>query len=166
MLKQEDFENVFWDFLFTYRQFLLNGNLHERVNNEAYQKNSDTWNTILLSLELGVVLGLAKLLEEKYFGREFNNLELTAISEKITEIRNGFIAHHNLWKMRNRVSFLEANKLTGTDIIRLIDTLKERTIQYQRSFNAKIEVQQLFMETTRNTMSDLDSWLKSFKVSL
>ena len=166
MLKQEDFENVFWDFLFTYRQLLLNGNLHKRVNNEAYQKNSETWNALLLSLESGVVLGLAKLLEEDYFGRKFDDKELDLIAEKITKIRKGFIAHNDLSKMRNRASFLEENQLTGTDIIKMIDALKNRAIQYQKVFSVKIEVQRLFEETTRNAMIDLDSWLKSFKMPL
>lgn len=166
MLKQIDFENVIWDFLFTYRQLLLNGFLHERVNSEAYQKNPSTWNTILLNLEAGVVLGLAKLLEEEYFGRDFNNSELNLISEKIKKIRKGFIAHNDLSKMRNKSSFLEENQLFGEDIIKMIDALKERATQYQKKFNAKIEVQKLFKETTKNTMNDLDSWLKSFKIPL
>ena len=166
MLKQDDFENVVWDFLFTYRQLLLNGNLHKRVNGNAYQKNLDTWNTVLLSLEAGVVLGLAKLLEENYFGREFNDNELDKISGKITNLRNSFIAHNDLSQMRNNKSFLEENQLTGTDIIKMIDALKKRAIQYQQAFNAKIEVQQLFEETTRNAMNDLDTWLQSFKIPL
>ena len=121
MLKRADFENVIWDFLFTYRQLLLNGYLHKRVISEAYQRNTDTWNTILLSLEAGVLLGLAKLLEENYFGREFDNNELNLISEKITKIRKGFVAHNDLSKMRNKTSFLAQNRLTGTDIIKMID---------------------------------------------
>lgn len=166
MLKQTDFENVFWDLLFTYRQLLLNGNLHKRVNTEAYQKNPATWNTILLSLETGVVLGLAKLLEENYFGRKFDSQELNQISEKIINMRNSLIAHNDLSVMRNKKSFLEENQLTGTDIINMIDTLKRRAIQYQLAFNAKIEVQKLFEETTRNAMNDLDDWLKSFRMQL
>ena len=152
MLKQTDFENVIWDFLFTYRQLLLNAHLHKRVNSEAYQKNSETWNTVLLSLEAGIVLGLAKLLEEKYFGREFDSPELDLISEKIIKIREGFIAHNDLSKMRNKISFLEENQLTGTELIKMINAMKERAIQYQQRFNAKIEVQELFEETTRNSI--------------
>ena len=166
MLKQADFENVFWDLLFTYRQLLLNGNLHKRVNTEAYQKNPATWNTVLLSLETGVVLGLAKLLEENYFGRKFDGKELNQISEKVINMRNSLIAHNDLSVLRNKKSFLEENQLTGTDIINMIDALKRRAIQYQLAFNAKIEVQKLFEETTRNAMSDLDSWLKSFTMPL
>lgn len=166
MLKQNDFENVVWDFLFTYRQLLLNGNLHRRVNTEAYQKNPATWNTVLLSLESGVVLGLAKLLEENYFGRKFNDKELNQISEKITNIRNSIIAHNDLSQMRNKKSFLEENQLTGTDIIKMIDAIRKRAIQYQITFSAKIDVQKLFQETTRNAMNDLDFWLKSFKIPL
>lgn len=69
-----NFENVIWDFLFAYRQFLLNGYLHKRVNHDAYEKNPATWNTLLLSLESGALLGLAKLLERKKdIGRPFDN---------------------------------------------------------------------------------------------
>lgn len=166
MLKQDDFENVVWDFLFTYRQLLLNGNLHKRVNTEAYQKNSATWNTVLLSLESGVVLGLAKLLEENYFGKEFDSPELNQISVKITNMRNSLIAHNDLSIMRNKEPFIAENQLTGTDIINMIDAFKNRAIQYQEAFNAKIQVQELFEETTRNAMNDLDNWLKSFRIPL
>lgn len=166
MLKQNDFENVVWDFLFTYRQLLLNGNLHKRVNTEAYLKNPATWNTVLLSLESGVVLGLAKLLEENYFGREFDSPELNQISVKITNMRNSLIAHNDLSVMRNKEPFIEENKLTGTDIINMIDAFKNRAIQYQKSFDAKIEVQKLFEETTINAMNDFDNWMKSFGVPL
>lgn len=73
MLTQVDFENIVGDFLSTYRQFLLNGYLHKRVTSESYRNNFATWDTILLSLEVGYLLGLAKLLEkEKDFGREFD----------------------------------------------------------------------------------------------
>ena len=166
MLKQGDFENVVWDLLFTYRQLLLNGNLHKRVDTEVYRKNPATWNTVLLSLESGVVLGLAKLLEENYFGREFNNPELNQISVKITNMRNSLIAHNDLSIMRNKEPFIEKNQLTGTDIIKMIDAFKNRAMQYQKAFGAKIEVQKLFEETTRNAMNDLDDWLKSFKLPL
>lgn len=162
MIKENDFENVVWDFLFTYRQLLLNGNLHKRVGTEAYRKNPATWNTVLLSLESGVVLGLAKLLEENYFGREFDSLELNQISVKITNMRNSLIAHNDLSIMRNKEPFIEVNQLTGTDIIKMIDAFKNRAIQYQKAFGTKIEVQKLFEETTRNAMNDLDNWLKSF----
>ena len=63
MFSQTDFENIVWDFLSTYRQLLLNGIMHKRVNTGAYEKNRATWNTIILGLEAGTLLGLAKLLE-------------------------------------------------------------------------------------------------------
>ena len=75
MFSKTDFENIVWDFLFTYRQFLLIGYLHKRVNHEAYETNTATWNTLLLSLETGALLGLAKLLERTNdLGRPFDNL--------------------------------------------------------------------------------------------
>jgi hypothetical protein len=167
MLKQNDFENVVWSLLFTYRQLLLDGNLRKRViNSKAYQKNSDTWDVMLLSLEAGVVLGLAKLLEENYFRREFNNSDLNQIAEKITNTRNKLIAHNDLSVMRNRQSFLNENQLTGTDLINMISALKNRAIQYRKTFNNEIDIQKLFEETTRNTINDLDDWLKSFNIPL
>lgn len=79
MLKKTDFENIVWDFLFTYRQFLLNGYLHKRVNHGAYEANTATWNTLLLSLESGALLGLARLLEDQRkndIGKSFCDLAL------------------------------------------------------------------------------------------
>ena len=162
MLKNADFENLFWDFLLTYRQFLLHGYLHKRVHNDAYQKTPETWNTLLLSLESSIVLGLAKILEEGYFGRDFENDDLNRIANRITNIRKSFVAHNDLSKMRNKASFLEQNQLNGTDLINIIDALKSRAIAYQQAQNAQIQVQALFTATTQSAMHDLDAWLKSF----
>ena len=119
MFDKIGFENIIWDFLFTYRQFLLNGYLHKRVNHEAYEKNPATWNTLLLSLEAGTLLGLAKLLERNNdFGRRFDKEELDTISDKIMKIRNAHMAHNDLSKKRNQVSFLQENQLTGSDIFK------------------------------------------------
>lgn len=165
MLKESDFENIIWDFLFTHRQFLLNANLHKQVNSEVYNKNIETWNTLLLSLETGVVLGLAKLLEENFFGRKFDSEKLNLTSKRIINIRKGFLAHNDLSKMRNKASFLGENQLTGSDLIEIIDALKQRAIQYQNKFNVQIDVQELFNKTTENAMSDLNDWLKFFKAT-
>ncbi len=96
--------------MFTYRQLLLNGYLHKEVINKIYNKNSNTWNTLLLSLESGIVLGLAKLLENKYFGRSFEDEQLYSITEKIKNVRNCFTAHNDLLKIKNKETFLERNK--------------------------------------------------------
>lgn len=81
-------------------------------------------------------------------------------------MRDSLIAHNDLSIMRNKEPFIAKNQLTGTDIINMIDAFKNRAIQYQKSFNAKIQVQELFEETTRNAMNDLDNWLKSFRIPL
>ena len=165
-MNEIDFENIVWDFLFTYRQFLLNGYLHKKVNHDAYEKNPATWNTLLLSLEAGTVLGLAKLLErDKDFGKKFGKKELNIISSKITKIRNTHMAHNDLSKKRNQ-AFLQENKLTGSDIVFIFDAMKERIIQYQKDFNFNIEVQNLFTQSQNNALQDLDIWLKSFKTAL
>ncbi len=160
MLKPDEFEKVVEDLLFIYRQLLLNGYLHKRVNNIAYNKNVYTWNSILLSLERGIILGLARHIERKYFG-EFSDNELKIIAGKITDIRNHF-AHINLGEILNGEKFFEQNGLHGSDIIRVIEALKNQYIQNEKNIGAKIKVQELFNETTRSTMDDLDSWLKSF----
>lgn len=167
MFNKTDFENIIWDFLFTYRQFLLNGYLHKRVNHDAYEAHPATWNTLLLSLEAGTVLGLAKMLErDKDFGRSFDKDELNATSDKIMKLRNAHMAHNDLSKKRNYVSFLQENKLTGSDIVNMFGALKERAIQYQKNIKLDIDVQRLFTESQNNALQDLDDWLKSFKTEL
>lgn len=164
MLKQDDFKNLVWDLLFTYRQLLLNDNLHKEVNSDIYNKNPSTWNTLLLSLESGVVLGLAKLLEDKYFGRSFDNEKLDSIAEKIKNVRDKFIAHNDLSEMRNKASFIEENKLSGGNIIKMIDALKSRAIQYEKAYSIDINVKELFKQTTNDAMIDLGKWLKVFNL--
>jgi hypothetical protein len=170
MFNKADFENIIWDFIFTYRQLLLHGNFHKRVNHEAYEKNIATWNTLLLSLETGVILGLAKILErDKDFGREFEDTNLNIISSKIIKIRHTNIAHSDLSKKRDPasfLSFLQENQLTGSDIILMFDALKDRAIQYQKTFKFEIDVQSLFTQSQNNALKDLDDWLKSFKTEL
>lgn len=166
MFNQIDFENIVWDFLFTYRQFLLNGYMHKRVKSDSYGIAPATWNTILLSLEAGTVLGLAKLLENNDLGRKFDSEDKNIISEKIIKIRKSYIAHNDLSKMRNRDSFLKENQLAGSEIITIVDALKNRLIQYQKSYNFQIDVDNLFRETTQNSLEDLNGWLKSFKAEL
>jgi hypothetical protein len=166
-MQKVDFENIILDFLFTYRQFLLYGYLHKRVNHDVYEKNPTTWNTLLLGLEAGTILGLAKLLErEKDFCRRFDKEELNIISDKIKNIRNKHIAHNDLLKKRNELSFWRENQLTGSDFVVMFDTLKERAIQYQKSMKFGIDVQNLFTQSQNNALNDLDSWLKSFKTEL
>lgn len=92
--------------------------------------------------------------------------DLNIISEKIIEIRNSFIAHNNLLKMKNRDSFLTENQQTGSEILTMIDALKNRLIQYQKSYNFNVDVDDLFRKTTQNFLEDLDIWLRSFKVEL
>ncbi len=162
-LNKDDFKNLVWGLLFTYRQFLLHGYLYKGIDSETYNNSPSTWNTLLLSLESGVVLGLAKLLENKYFGKTFNNQNIDSIAEKIKNIRDKFIAHNDLSKMRNRSSFIEENQLNGSDIINMIDALKNRVIQYEKTYQTDIGVQKLFNQTTNNAISDLNVWLKAFK---
>jgi len=180
MFSKADFENIVWDFLFTYRQFLLNGYLHKRVNHDAYEANTATWNTLLLSLESGTLLGLAKLLERKddlgrtfngglgktFNNEEFNDAELNGIAKKIINLRHAYIAHADLSKMRKMNSFLIENRLTGTEGVKMFDALKSRLIQYQKNLKLEIDVQKLFTESQNNQLHDLEGWLKSFKTEL
>lgn len=180
MLKKDDFQNVVWDFLFTYRQFLLNGHLHKRVDHDAYEASAATWNTLLLSLESGALLGLARLLERRNdIGKSFNDLtgktfdnkefdsnELDGIKEKILNLRHAYIAHADLSKMRNIKSFLNTHRLNGTEMIKMIDAIKSRLIQYQKNLNSDTDVQKLFTESQNSALNDLNGWLKSFKKEL
>jgi hypothetical protein len=180
MFNKVDFENIILDFLFTYRQFLLNGYLHKRVNHDAYKANTATWNTLLLSLESGALLGLAKILERKndlgrtfngglgktFNNEEFNNDELNRIAKKIINLRHAHIAHADLSKMRNMNSFLIENRLTNTEGVKIFDALKSRLIQYQKNLKLEIDVQNLFTQSQNNVLNDLDGWLKSFKSEL
>jgi hypothetical protein len=177
MLRPDDFENVLWDFLLTYRQFLLHGHLHKRVTHNAYEANTATWNTLLLSLESGALLGLARLLERNndigrsfsslegktFDNKEFDGNELDIIAGKILKLRHAYIAHADLSKMRNMESFLKVHRLNGTEMIKMIDAIKGRLIQYQKSLSSKIDVQRLFTESQNNALHNLDAWLKSFK---
>ena len=180
MFSKTDFENVIWDFLFTYRQFLLNGYLHKKVNHDAYEANPATWNTLLLSLESGFLLGLAKLLERKgdlgrpfdnftektFDNKEFDSKELNDTASKILKLRHAYIAHADLSKMRNTDSFLTENRLNGTEGVKMFDALKSRLIQYQKNLKLDIDVQNLFTQSQNNALHDLDNWLRSFKTEL
>lgn len=164
MFKQNDFENIIFDFLFTYRQFLLNGFLHERVTHDMYETNIDTWNTILLSLETGAILGLARMLErDDDFGRIFNEDKLNIISKKIMKIRHAHMAHNDLSKKRNQDVFLRENQLTGSDLVAMFDALKNRAIQYQTQMGLKIDVQNSFTQSQNNALNDLGGWLRLLK---
>lgn len=179
MFNKTDFENIIWDFLLTYRQFLLNGYLHKRVNHDAFEKNPATWNTLLLSLESGALLGLAKLLERKkdigrpfesfagktFDNKEFDSKELNEIVNKILNLRHACIAHADLSKMRS-MAFLNKNRLSGTEGVKIFDALKSRLIQYQKNLKLDIDVQGLFTQSQNNALNDLDIWLKSFKAAL
>lgn len=179
MLKKNDFENIVWDFLFTYRQFLLSGYLHKKVNHDTYKKNLATWNTLFFSLESGALLGLARILERKDIVKSFNNFigktfdnkkfdskELNDIAKKILNIRHAYIAHADLSKMRNMDSFLNKNRLSGTEGVKIFDALESRLVQYQKNLKLNVDVQKLFTESQNNALNDLDDWLKSFKTAL
>jgi hypothetical protein len=163
MKTPEDFKNLFEDFLFTYRQFLLHGYLHKEIDNEIYQKNFATWDTILVSLESGTTLGLAKLLENSYFQKLFPSLELNQITEKITNLRDKFIAHNDLQKMRVRQSYLQANQLFGSDLIEVINAIKQKFIAYEEAqgFNPAVDVN--FRLVTELAKRDVEKWVQYFK---
>lgn len=172
MFNETNFENILWDFLLTYRQFLLNGQLHKRVDHDTYIANTATWNALLLSLESSTLLGLAKLLERKNdIGRSFDNREsdgeeLNDIANKILKLRHAYIAHADLSKMRNMDSFLNKNRLSGTEGVKIFDALKSRLIQYQENLKLNVDVQKLFTQSQNNALNDLNSWLKTFKKEL
>ena len=167
MLKPNQFKHLLADLLYTQKLLLLHGNLHKRVTTEAYNRNLETWNSLLLSLESGLVLGLQRILErDDYFGREFPTQELNDFAGKTKNIRDKLIAHIDLAVMQDKESFLQENQSTGSEVIEMIAALKNRAIQYQVAYKVDVDVHSLFVEATRHSMTDLDSWLKSFKIPL
>lgn len=124
-----------------------------------------TWNTLLISLESGTALGLAKLLEkQEYFGRPFNSAELNLIAEKIKNLRDKFIAHNDTRKMRVRKSYLQENQLFGSDLVKIIDALKKRFLSYEKAHGLVPGVEAHFQLTTKITMEDLGKWLVFFRI--
>lgn len=167
MLKPKYFKSLLSVLLFSHKQFLLHGHLHKRIHTEAYKQNQETWDTLLTGLEEGTLLGLENILEKAdFFGKPFSTSELNNIAKKIKNIRKKLIAHSDLSVLQNKKSFLDLNKLHGTDIIKIITALKERAIKYQELYKTDDDVAKLFEVATRITLIDLDNWLKSFKEPL
>ena len=164
MLKPDQVKHLLDDLLFTHKQVLLHGNLHRKITTELYRKNAETWNTLLLSLEAGIIVGLQRILERKdFFGREFDTPELNNFAEKIENIRNDLIAHINLAVAQDKEKFLSENRSTGSEIIRMLETLKSRAIEYDKAYKLDVDVHARFVEATRAAMTDLEDWLKWFK---
>lgn len=164
MLKPSQFKHLLDDLLFTHKQVLLHGNLHRKITTELYRKNAETWNTLLLSLEAGIIVGLQRILERKdFFGREFHTPELNNFAEKIENIRDDLIAHINLAVAQDKEKFLSENRSTGAEIIKMLETLKSRAIEYDKAYKLGVDVHARFVEATRVAMTDLENWLKWFK---
>jgi hypothetical protein len=167
VLNPAEFKELLVVLIETHRQLLLQGVLHKRVVTEAYHRNAPTWDVLLRSLELGTALGLRKILEKDgYFGRKFSDERLNKIASRLENLRNKFIAHFDFSAMKSRTSFFEENQLTGSDLILMVEALKQRAIQYQIAYAVDVDVHKLFVEATQTSMADLDMWLQSFKQPL
>lgn len=163
MLKKENFNNLVFDLLFTQRQLIYNGYLHNEIKTEVYNKYRLVWNALILSLEFGSSLGLARILEDQYFGRKFGEEKLDKTCEKLVELRNNFHAHRNHSKLRNEPSFFIQNQLNGTELLNLVDALKNRAITYDNQFKVNMHVEELFKNEIQSSVSELKDWLKIFR---
>lgn len=170
MVKEKDLNILTGELLATYKYLLLHGFMHKRITTEAYNRNFETWNAILLSLEARLVLGFDRILEHKqYFGRKFASDNLNNVVKRINNIRKKLIAHIDT-SVADREAFLEQNRFYGSEAIELVDALKRRAIALHSALKdgkfGRLDVQALFNNETKTTMDDLDSWLKSFSTPL
>ena len=163
VFNDEDFRKIIEDFLLTYKQFLVSARMHQKVGTDLYKKNISTWNTILRSLEAGVVVGLNRILERKDdLGRKFEDEKVNTTAKKIDNLRHSHFGHFDISKMRLG-GYLQENQIFGSDLIDLIDAIKKRLITYQSSYKLNVNVDQLFRSATQESMSDFESWMIYFK---
>lgn len=162
ILSDRDFKKLVNDFLFTYRLFLLNAYMYKDIDSALYNKNRPTWDTVILNLEFGVIIGLYKILERrKDLGREFADNRLNIISKKIRKIRNRVVAHFDPNALVS--SFFQAHQNTGSDLIDLFQAIKKRLIDYQKIHNLTTDVDNSFRFVTTDTVNDFKSWMDYFK---
>jgi len=151
------------EFMTTYRQFLLCAYMHKDVTSEIYHRNKPTWDIIIRSLDLNSVLGLAKIFEkDKDIGRPFNDTKLDSIRGRILNFRSELIAHFDLDTLRNLDVFLKENRIYGPDGLSIIEALKNRFLSFQKSYKFKIDVDNLFRQTTNETVGDFNKWFSGF----
>ena len=159
-----EFRELINEFMTAYRQFLLCVYMHKDVTSEIYHRNKQTWDTIIRSLDLNSVLGLAKIFYDKDedIGRQFNDKKLDGIREKILNFRHELIAHFNSGTLRGLNEFIEKNKIYRSDGLSIIEALKNRFLGFQKSYKFKTDVESLFRQTTNETVTDFNKWLSAF----
>ena len=161
ILSDRDFKKLVNDFLFSYR-LLLNAYMHKDIDSAIYNKNRPTWDTIILNLEFGVIIGLYKILERrKDLGQEFADNRLNIISKKIRKLRNRVVAHFDPNALVG--SFFQAHQNTGSDLIDLFEAIKKRLIDYQKIHNLTTDVDNSFRFVTTDAVNNFKSWTDYFK---
>lgn len=140
--KDKDLDILIDKVLLGYKQFCLNTILHKEVKTEHYHKFKDVWDRILVSLEIGFWLELAKIFEKpnKNFDETLSIYYLPNISfrgykrkiEKIRKLRNKAISHNDLKTLRNFEKFLAKLGLKRKDA----EQLFEKTIEVLDIFHS------------------------------
>jgi len=140
MKNDKDFDILVGKILFGYEQFCLNKFLHDKVKNPYYKNYQVVWDKILVSLEVGFWLELAKTFEKpnENFSKTLSIYYLPNICfkgyirklEKIRKLRNKAIGHNDLKTLRNWEKFLTKLGLKIDDAEKIF----ERTIEVLDKF--------------------------------
>ncbi|OGZ23847.1 MAG: hypothetical protein A3A08_01670 [Candidatus Nealsonbacteria bacterium RIFCSPLOWO2_01_FULL_41_9] len=140
MKKDKDFDILVDKILFGYEQFCLNKILHEKVTHPYYSSFKGVWDRILISLEIGFWLELAKTFEKpnENFNKTLSIYYLPNICfkgyirkiDKIRKLRNKAISHNDLRTLRNWQKFLAKLGLKRDDAEKIF----ERTIEVLDKF--------------------------------
>ena len=157
------FNELTKEFITAYRQFLLCAYMHKDVTSEIYHRNKPTWDMIIRSLDLNSTLSLAKIFEKyKDIGRPFDDEKLNDTRKRILNFRDELIAHFDVDTLRNIDVFLKENRIYGTDGLLIIEALKNRFLGFQKSYKFRTDVENLFRQTTNETVSDFNKWFSGF----
>ena len=172
MNKAEDFGILVNNLLFAYRQFCLNRVMHEKVDGEAYKKFALTWNTLLLSLEAGYLLGLAKVFDKPkeledtisiYSVLGYKLEKYNDVIQRVRLIRNKMLAHTDAKTARKQTPFLEENKISLNDVenlfsiaVELLDQIRDREVYNESTL-------ELLSRTKQETRKEFMGWYETFQ---
>lgn len=170
--KNEDFEILVNNLLIAYRQFCLNKKIHEEVKTELYEKFRPTWNAILLSLEEGYLLGLAKFFERpssqndtisiyQFLDDGFTGHE--DVIGKVKTIRDKMLAHIDAPEMRKKDGFLKELGLKRNDIGILFAATIKVVNQLREKFGLSGDLSQRFRQEEADAQNEFLEWFAPFK---
>ena len=175
MNQNKDFKIFVNDFIFTYGEFYLNRILHKKIGTKLYHKFKLMWDIILIGLEKSYIIGLARAVERprqleetisiySFFDYKLKKHEETVF--KIRNWRNKAFAHLDAKQMREKLSFLKANKLTPAEIKKLFDTIVDVIEKLNLEFRFyKKDIRKVFNEVEKNIEKKCKIWLAEIKKS-